>query len=292
MYYSQFRAFHAVALYGGFSKAANELGLTQPAISDQVRKLEERFGILLFNRQKRKVEPTELGLQLFEITKRQLEHEKQAIELLSESQKLRIGHLKVTADSPLHIIQVIGNFRREYSGVSVSLKVANSENALRQLYDFSADVCVLAEPPEDERLNIIALRKDPIVAFVSNEHPLAKYNSIKMERLREEPLVLREEGSRTVQVILQEFKNHNIDPKIVMDVEGLDALKDSVAAGIGIGFVSQPEFGHDTRLHPITIEDCKPTLTESVVCLKERSHLGAIKAMMKCTKEHVNLSKI
>ncbi|WP_420549064.1 LysR substrate-binding domain-containing protein [Curvivirga sp.] len=287
MYYAQFRAFHAVATYGGFSKAANELGLTQPAISDQVRKLEERFGILLFNRHKRLVTPTELGQALFEITKRQFEYEKQAIELLSESQKLRVGHLNITADSPLHIIQTVGDFRRKHPGVSVSLKVANSQNALYQIFDFTADVAVLAEPPGDDRLEFIPLRSDPLVAFVENSHPLAQYDSITLDHLREEALVFREGGSRTIQTIKQEFADKGITPKVVMDVDGLEALKDAVAAGIGVGFVTQPEFGYDRRLKAIPIDDCTRLLTESVVCMKDRAHLGAIKAFMQATRDYI-----
>ncbi|MDX1739133.1 MAG: LysR family transcriptional regulator substrate-binding protein, partial [Alphaproteobacteria bacterium] len=152
------------------------------------------------------------------------------------------------------------------------------------IFDFTADVAVMAEPPGDERLEFIPLRSDPLVAFVEKSHPLAQFDSIKMEQLREESLVFREAGSRTIQTIKKEFQDHEITPKVVMDVDGLEALKDAVAAGIGVGFVTRPEFGYDRRLKSIQIEDANHTLTESVVCLKDRAHIGAIKAFMETTR--------
>ena len=91
MSYSQLRAFHAVAVHGGFSKAAAKLNLTQPAISDQVRKLEERFDVVLFDRRKRTVRVTDLGRRLLEVTRRMFEMESEALELLTESRALRTG---------------------------------------------------------------------------------------------------------------------------------------------------------------------------------------------------------
>ena len=117
MYYYQLRAFHAVATYGGFSKAARQLNISQPAISDQVRKLEGWYNIRLFERKRRSVVPTELGFRLFELTKRMFEQEKEAVTLLSESEALRTGSLRIAADTPLHSVNLIGAFREAYPGI-------------------------------------------------------------------------------------------------------------------------------------------------------------------------------
>ncbi len=173
MYYYQLRAFHAVATYGGFSKAARQLNISQPAISDQVRKLEGWFNIRLFERKRRSVVPTELGFRLFELTKRMFELEKEAMELLSESEALRTGSLRMAADAPLHSVNLIGAFRKAYPGISIKLSIGNGDEVLSALYEFNADIAVLADVPEDDQFQIIPLRTDPLVAFVDNSHPWA-----------------------------------------------------------------------------------------------------------------------
>ena len=112
MRYVQLRAFHYVAVCGGFSRAAEALLLTQPAISDQVRKLEEEYDILLFNRHKKQVALTRSGEQLLEITRRMFDMEQQALDLLSESRALRSGTLRIVADAAHHLLHILSRFRR------------------------------------------------------------------------------------------------------------------------------------------------------------------------------------
>jgi len=120
MYYSQLRAFHAVATQGGFSKAADHLHLTQPTLSDQVRKLERDFDILLFNRTSRSVALTDAGRHLLAITNRMFECEGEAIEYLKESQNLLVGSLTLSADAPFHVLRIVRAFRNRYPGVTVN----------------------------------------------------------------------------------------------------------------------------------------------------------------------------
>jgi len=288
MHYVQLRAFHAVATYGGFSKAANQLCLTQPAISDQVRKLEEYFGVLLFHRHKRTVRPTELGEQLMTITRRMFAVESEAIQLLSESKMLRTGFLNIAADAPLHVIKMISEFRTEFPGIEISLKRGNSDTVLKQLHDYSADIGVVATRPIDDTVAIVPLRRDPIVCFVPNDHPWAQRSSIRAKDLTEQPLVLREKGSTTRKRVEEMFMGKNIKAKVVMIAEGREANREAVAAGIGIGIVSGPEFGHDSRLTALPISDTKMEMEEYLVYLKERKHLRLIDAFLKTVDEHIN----
>ncbi|WP_417797505.1 LysR substrate-binding domain-containing protein [Terasakiella pusilla] len=288
MHYVQLRAFHAVATHGGFSKAAEQLCLTQPAISDQVRKLEEYFGVLLFHRHKRTVRPTELGEQLLVVTRRMFAIESEAIELLSESKQLRTGFLNIAADAPLHVIKMISAFRKEYPGIEISLKRGNSDTVLRQLHDYSADIGVLATKPEDSTVAYIPLRRDPIVCFVPKDHPWADRGSIRVQDLNEQPLVFREKGSTTRRRIEDIFLKKHIRAKIVMIAEGREANREAVAAGIGIGLVSGPEFGYDSRLKALPITGITMEMEEYLVYLKERKHLRLISAFLKSVDEHIN----
>ncbi len=285
MYHSQLRAFHAVATQGGFSKAANHLGLTQPALSDQVKKLEERFGVLLFHRHKRVVRLTQLGEQLLEITKRKFELEKQAVDLLSAHQKLEKGHLNIAADTPLHVIPLIGQFKQDYEGITVALRIGNAEEILEGLLNFSFDIGIVADMPDDERFHAVTLCEDPLVAFVSKSHSWAEKEGITLKELSEGArLILREPGSRTRNHVEQEFNNAGLDLNVALEIQGREAAKEAVAANIGVGIVSKPEFGHDSRLASIPLIDCSARMTESLVCLREKLDLRSIKAFLESNR--------
>ncbi|MBL4739975.1 MAG: LysR family transcriptional regulator [Sneathiella sp.] len=288
MYHSQFRAFHAVALYGGFSKAAEKLGLTQPALSDQVKKLEARFDILLFHRHKRVVRITELGEQLLEITKQKFELEKQAVDLLSAHQVLDKGHLNIAADAPLHVISLIARFNKEYAGVNVSLHVGNTEEILLGLLNFSYDIGIVADLEEDEKFHSVTLHNDPLVAFVSKSHPWAKRKSITLKELSAAEMVMRESGSRTRNIIEDEFKKAGLSMNVSMEIQGREAVREAVAEDIGVGIVSKAEFGHDSRLVSLSLTDCTATMTESLVCLKEKLSIRSIEAFLTCNNIPLN----
>ena len=288
MYYSQLRAFHAVAVHGGFSKAAGRLHLTQPAISDQVRKLEKRFDVLLFDRHKRSVRLTEFGRQLLEITRRLFELEEEAVRLLTESQALRVGHLKMAADAPLHVVRLIGEFREKFPGVSVALTIGNSDDVLSQVFDYTADIGVLADVPTDDRLLVITLRSDPLVAFVNRDHPWAGRKGVSLAEFTSQPLVMREKGSITRRIVEEELDRIGVVYKVMMEAEGREAAREAVAAGIGVGIVSRPEFGYDRRLQALDLVDCDRTMTESLVCLKERAHLRGIDAFWTVVRGYID----
>ncbi len=286
MYYYQLRAFHAVATYGGFSKAARQLNISQPAISDQVRKLESWFNIRLFERKRRSVVPTELGFRLFEHTKRMFELEKEAMELLSESEALRTGSLRMAADAPLHSVNLIGAFRKAYPGISIKLSIGNGDEVLSALFDFNADIAVLADVPDDDQLQIIPLRTDPLVAFVDNSHPWASRKKITLKELCTEPLIMRETGSKTRMTLEKELNLRQIEYEIALEAYGRTAAREAVAAGIGVGVVSKADFGFDTRLTSLSLSDCGCTMTENLVCLKERAKLRTVAAFWEIATSH------
>ena len=197
MRYVQLRAFHYVAISGGFSRAASELLLTQPAISDQVRKLEEEYDILLFNRQRKQVTLTPSGENLLAITRRMFDTENQALELLSESRALRAGTLRVVADAAHHLLHIIGPFRQKYPGIRVTIRSGNTQTVIESLFSYDADIGVLGEVPAGREYETIKLNSSPIIAYVAAHHPLAARGSLSLSELARHPLVMRERGSKT-----------------------------------------------------------------------------------------------
>lgn len=271
MRYVQLRAFHYVAVCGGFSRAAEMLFLTQPAISDQVRKLEEEYDVLLFNRHKKQVTPTEAGNKLLEITRRMFDTEQQALELLSESRALRSGTLRIVADAAHHLLHILGQFRQKYPGIQVSVRAGNTETVISSLYSYEADIGVLGEIPTGRDFEVVKLNSTPVVAFVSTDHPMARAKSLSMHELSLLPLVMRERGSKTRAKLEDLASKEGFQFKPAIEAEGREAVREIVASGAGVGFVSAAEFGQDARLVQIPIAAPEMLMDEALICLRERS---------------------
>ncbi|WP_370282733.1 LysR substrate-binding domain-containing protein [Pseudooceanicola sp.] len=281
MRYVQLRAFHHVAICGGFSRAAEELLLTQPAISDQVRKLEEDYDVLLFNRHKRQVRLTPEGEALLAITRRLFDSEDQARQLLSETRTLRAGRLRIMADSPLHLIAILARFRDRYPGVAIEIGAGNSAEVIESLYSYRADIGVIGEVPASRDFTTLLLNATPISAFVAKTHPLATRAVIRFAELETVPLVLRERGSKTRMKLEQaaEAAGVALSPAIV--AEGREAVREIVASGAGVGFVSAAEFGEDSRLVRIPLEDeAGMVMEEALICLRERRRGALVSAFL------------
>ncbi len=271
MRYVQLRAFHFVAICGGFSRAAEELFLTQPAISDQVRKLEDEYDILLFNRHKKQVTLTPAGEKLLEITRRLFENEGQARDLLTESRAERAGHLHITADSALHVLKILAAFRQKYPGVAVTVSAGNTETVIESLFSYTADIGVLGETPPDRDFVSIPLNATPISAFVAVGHPLAGRKSLGFQELTTLPLVMREQGSKTRKKLEEAAAAQGFTFAPAITAEGREAVREIVASGAGVGFVSAAEFGRDPRLVRIPLEgEDKMMMDETLICLRER----------------------
>lgn len=271
MRYVQLRAFHYVAISGGFSRAAEELFLTQPAISDQVRKLEEDYDILLFNRHKKQVTLTPAGEKLLEITQRLFENESQARDFLTESRATRAGHLRIVADSAQHVLKILAVFRQKYPGVAITISGGNTETVIDSLFRYEADIGILGDLPTTRDFETIALNATPISAFVARNHPIAARTSLSFQDLATLPLVMRENGSKT-RLKFEEAaaaKGFAFTPAIT--AEGREAVREIVASGVGVGFVSVAEFGEDPRLVRIPLqEEDQMMMEETLICLRER----------------------
>lgn len=280
MRYVQLRAFHYVAISGGFSRAAAELFLTQPAISDQVRKLEAEYDILLFNRERKQVVLTPAGEKLLAITRRLFDAENQAEELLSESRALRVGMLRIVADAAHHIVHVLQAFRAKYPGVLVSVRAGNTETVVENLLNYEADIGVLGDLNPSREFDIIRLNATPITAFVCRDNPLAGSPPLSLAELSRHPLVGREVGSKTRRRLEESAARVGVELKFVIEAEGREAVREIVASGLGVGFVSEAEFGLDPRLVKIPIRGEPVLMEEALICLSERSQAKTIRAFL------------
>lgn len=280
MTYANLRAFHAVASHGSFTRAAESLGVTQPTLSAQVKSLEATYGVALLDRRGRSVAATSLGEQLLEITRRLFLLEAEADELLSRAHDLSAGHLRVAAGGPYYAVPLLAAFSARYPGVHISLSIGNSGEVLDALLHDRADVAVISDLEPDPRLEAMPYAEHRLVVFVSRKHPWARARGIRLRNLEGQPMVLREPGSMTRRLFEQAIAKAKVAPRVVMEIESREAVSEAVAAGLGIGVVSEAEFGHDQRLASVQVTDVAMLTREYVVCLKERRRLRIVSAFL------------
>ena len=285
MTHAQLRAFHAVATERSFTKAARLLRVSQPAITFQVKALEESCGAVLLDRRGREVVPTELGEGLFEMTRRIFGLEQEAAELLAAAGELRSGHLKVGADGPYFVMELLAAFVGRYPGVRVSVSMGNSQAVLKDLVEYRADVAVLAQVEVDRRFHSIPYTRQPVVVFVPRDHEWAGRRDIRLAELEGRPMVAREVGSTTRRIVEDALAEAGVRPHVVLEIGSREALREAVAAGLGVGVVSRAELGGDDRLWPLEVADVRLESWEYVICLNERRNLRTVQAFLDLVEE-------
>jgi aminoethylphosphonate catabolism LysR family transcriptional regulator len=276
MSHASLRAFHAVASHGSFTRAAESLGVTQPTLSAQVKFLEEAYGVALLDRRGRGVAATGLGEQLLDITRRLFLLEEEADELLSRARDLTAGHLRVAAGGPYYAVPLLAAFGARHPAVHISLSIGNSEEVLDALVHYRADVAVISDLEPDPRLESIPYAEHRLVVFVPRKHLWARSRGIRLRDLDGQPMVLRETGSMTRRLFERATAKAKVKPRVIMEIESREAVSEAVAAGLGIGVVSEAEFGHDERLAAVPVIDVTMLTREYVVCLKERRRLRIV----------------
>ena len=287
MNFAYLRAFHAVATEGGFTAAAERLNVTQPTLSGQVKALEETYGVKLFERRGRGVEPTATATALLEVTHRLFALESEAEQLLAAGRALKHGKLRVAADAPYHVIPFLAAFNRRYPGITIKLTFGNSEQVLAQLFERRVDLAVLPEIAQDDRLHAQAFRHDRLVLFVDRGHAWARRRSLNLSEILEQRLILREPGSTTRAIFEQAMAAAGIEPQRILEIDSREGVREAVAAGLGVGVVFESEFGRDDRLHKLAIRDTELDAVEYVACLPERRKDRVVRAFLDLIEEGV-----
>lgn len=288
MRYAQLRAFHFVAISGGFSRAAEALFISQPAVSDQVRKLESQYDILLFDRSKRQISVTAKGQKLLEITHRLFDQEQQARDFLTETSTLKAGTLRLFVDSAFHVTELLGIFRNRYPDISISMRVGNSDDVMAALKAYEADIGVLGDIPDNAAIKVLRLGKSPIVAFAAKGSRFDPVRVSSYADLANYPLVMREKGSRTRKKLEQAAAGTGVKLAPTITTESREAVRELVASGAGIGFVSLAELAPDPRLFYAHLPKPAPVMEEAMICLRDRQQQKVIKTFMKMVAGQVS----
>lgn len=233
--------FHAVARTGGISRAAQELYVSQPVVSRQVRELESSLGLILLERMPRGVRLTEAGAILADYAERIFSLSQRAETVLQDLRGLRAGGLHLGASTTIGsylLPPVLAEFQRRHPGVEVSLEIGNTSVIQRRLLANQIDVGFTEGFADAGELRAEVFMRDELVIIAPADHPLAGGPAVPLASLCGEPCVMREPGSGTRAVLEQVLRERGLVATPVMSVGSPEAVKRAVMAGIGLAVVS------------------------------------------------------
>ena len=243
----QLQVFQSAATHLNFSRAAKQLFLSQPAVSMQIKQLEDSIGLPLFEQLGKKIFLTEAGRELFQYS-RNITQQLDEMEAVFDEMK-GLGHGKLTISvvntAKYFTPQLLARFCRRYPKINAILQVANRDAVLKQLADNTTDLAILGQPPDGLDVHAEKFLDNLLVVIAAPDHPLAKLKRIKFARLAEETFLSREQGSGTRSAMERVFAQHKVQPRISMEMETNEAIKQAVQAGMGLGILS---------LHSIELE--------------------------------------
>ena len=248
------QVFHTVARLLSFTKAAETLHMTQPAVTFQVRQLEEYFNTRLFDRTHNRISLTEAGARVFQFSDKIFElygeMENAVREMTGEiSGSLTIGASTTIAEYMLPAL--LGDFRAKYSDVTVHLKVSNTDGIVSMVENNTIDLGVVEAPVSNKNLVVDECRRDYLVAIVPPGHAKADLKKITLAELLEYPFICREEGSGTREVIAEymaQLSDCQNCMNVAMELGSPEAVKGAVEAGMGISVVSSATIHKELKL--------------------------------------------
>ena len=237
----QLRLFLAVARHRSYSRAAEELRLSQPAVSAQVKELERDLGGALFEMAGRAVRLTEPGTELLGYAQKVCTLVDEARLAMDEFEGLRRGRVALAAVSTAGayvLPPLLGAFRQAHPGIRISLDVVNRATCQERLLRSEADLVIMGRVPEQIPHEAAPFLPDELVIVAAPAHPLTKIKQITSERLAKEAFIFREAGSGT-RLNAEEFlRERGIEAPVGLELGDTSAVKEAVAAGLGIALVS------------------------------------------------------
>ena len=243
----QLRLFESVSRNASFTRAAEEMHLTQPAVSIQVKRLEEQVGLPLFEQVGKKIFPTSAGKEMYQASKDILERVSQLKDTVADLKGIVKGPLTlaVVTTSKYFMPHLLGTFLQQYPEVEPKLRFTNRAKVIQRLIDNQDDFVVMGQIPTEPKFEAYPFLENILVAVAHPNHPLAKKKKIKLKELAQQRFLVREQGSGTRLVIDRLLEKQDLAIEPYMELGSSEAIKQGVMAGLGIAVLS---------LHSLTLE--------------------------------------
>ncbi len=297
MDFDQLEIFLEVARLSSFSRAAEKRFRTQPAISSQIRALEEEVGARLLDRSGGRVSLTAAGKLFFKYGEETIEHRKTILTEIAETERVPRGEIVVGANEGtcLHILpEVFAQFKRDYPNVAVSIKRSDYAKILESILENAVDFGVVSLPVNDNRLEAQMIHRDHLVAITAPKHPLAAKKTVTVPEVAAYPLVVPKLG-HTRDALDALFYDHRVKPNLAMELDSSELLKRFVAAGVGVGFIARSNIEDDIRakaLVAIALADLEIRRDLALVFRKDKSLSRAARAFMDIAVKQKNFASI
>jgi len=276
----QLKVFDAVARHLSFSRAAEELHLTQPAVSTQVKQLGAHAGLPLFEQIGKKIYLTPAGVELLRHGRAILQQFREAEEAMAQLKGASGGKLNVAVISAgdYFFAGLLAEFIRRHPGVTLNLAVHNREELLHQMANNLTDLAVMARPPRGMDTVSESFAPHPYVIVAAPDHPLARRRRIPLAVLARERFVVREKGSDTWSSMQEAFGRRLPKLDIAMEITSTETIKQAVIAGMGISFLSAHTIGMELRVRSLAVLDVQgfPLMLKWYVVHRENKRLPPV----------------
>lgn len=253
----QLEVFETITRLGSFTRAAEELFVTQPTVSMQIKKLTDAIGLPLFEQIGKKMFLTEAGRELHQACHGIFEHLTQFEMIAADMKGLKAGKLRlaVVTTAEYFAPRLLGMFCQQYPEIEVSLEVSNRKHILDRLANNMDDLYILDLPPENDEIIVQSFLQNPLVVLASVNHPLANKKKITLERIAEEPFIFRENGSGT-RIETESFvAKQGLKLKTRMTLGSNEAIKQAILGGLGISVLSRHTLTLDSHKDQLAILD-------------------------------------
>ena len=259
--FRQIRVFTEVAKHLSFSKAAQALHLTPPAVTMQIKELEGHVGMPLFERNGRQVSLTTVGEYMLVYARKILATLKDAEDAAARLQRLETGTLTIgmVSTAKYFLPRLLAEFRREHVGIEVKLVAGNREQLVKMLQANEVDIAIMGRPPQELATRAEPFAAHPHVFVAAVDHPLARLDHLTVESLRSHGFIMREEGSGTRAALENFFDAAHFEPTVSMELASNEIIKQAVMAGMGLSFLSLHTLGLELDNQLIAILDIEGT---------------------------------
>jgi len=290
---NQLRVFHFVAKYGKFIQAAERLMVTPPAISMQIKALEEQYEAPLFRKFKKKLELTETGLRLFRITENIFDLVDEADNLLTRakgfpSSILDIGVTKTFLHT--HFIPFVSRFQEIFPDIQIHIHEGSSEEMVKSVLQDRNDLAVVGRVKYSEKIDFIHLFMGQLFVIVPVGHQLCKRKNVSIEDIGKETLVLKEKGSGTRMLVQKVLEEKGIFPRIIIETGNIECIGEVVKEGKGITIMARDGLKNEIeqgRLTGIPLQDEQMTVAIDVIFKKGKTLSSASHAFIKLISEEL-----
>jgi DNA-binding transcriptional LysR family regulator len=283
---NSFLVFHEVAKFRSFSRAAEDLFISQPAVSKHIRELEQKIGIGLIRRGRRGFALTEAGEILFKHTHKISSHLLEIENALSDLKKDHHGVLKIgTTESYSKCLmpKLLSGFQTSYPSIKIILDVGNSEEIEKSLLDYKNDLGLIGAVKASSKFELVPFLREELVLIVSPNHPLGKRKAVSLKEIEEYPFIIRAKGSTTRRILFHAFEEFDIHPSLLIEAGSSEFIKQWVSEGKGVSIIVK-RLGEDEEkrgmIKMIPLQE-KLHLEVAVLFLKEERANPAIKAFIR-----------